>query len=67
MIDYKLLLIKYIAIVSSAEGVDFISREGASDEGITSVEENNELRKLSKDSGDYWEAPRFLFKESSIT
>lgn len=67
MIDYKLLLLKYMAIVSNAEGVDFLAREGEADDNITSASENSELRKLSKESSSFFGATGFMFKDSAIS
>ena len=67
MVDYKLLLIKYLAIVSEREGSDYLPAEGSCHEGITSVVENSELIKLAKASDQYFNSTGYVFKESSIT
>jgi hypothetical protein len=51
--DYRELLIKYIAHVSSCEGVDFIGCGGLHSEIRFTKEECEELEKLSEESNNY--------------
>ena len=49
--DYRALLVKYMAFVGQEEGVDFVSHFGSSSKGLTWTEaEIAELKKISKEA-----------------